>query len=310
MVLYDLSAPAKLNLFLHVVGRRADGYHELQSLFRLITLSDSVTVELRLDGQISREGELLDQVAEEADLTMRAAHALRAATGTVLGAHIHVLKRIPSGAGLGGGSSDAATVLLALNKLWRTGLSRETLMSIGARLGADVPFFIFGQTGFVQGVGEKIVKSRLPECSYLLFKPHISISTATVFQDERLTRDTKSIKIMDFSGCKRFVATDTKSEKILGFGRNDLEAVVLKQHVAVSQLKNQLSQWGFSTRMTGSGSCLFSEKNNPESAQFAFKELLVKIQAENAASNREFSDVLESVYVCDGLDQHPLYDWV
>ena len=309
MTLYDLAAPAKLNLFLHVVGRRPDGYHLLQSLFRLISLADSVTVDLRRDGQISREGSLEQIVPAASDLTVRAAKALQAATGVALGANIHVLKRIPFGAGLGGGSSDAATVLLALNRLWRTGLSRQQLMKIGLALGADVPFFLHGEAGFVQGVGEQIETVTAPDQSYLVFKPSVNIATAEVFADPDLTRDSENVKITDFSGCINFVGSE--SAGIRGFGTNDLEAVVLKKFAAVRQVKYWLASQGFQTRLSGSGSCLFAEAGTPDGAQLALESLIGKMQSVKEEMPRQMLGAsLESVHVCDGLFQHPLKSWV
>jgi len=308
MTFYDLAAPAKLNLFLHVVGRRADGYHLLQSLFRLISLSDSVTVDLRRDGQISREGSLDQVVSAESDLTVRAARALQAATNCPLGAHIHVLKRIPYGAGLGGGSSDAATVLLALNRLWRTGLSRRQLMQIGLTLGADVPFFLHGEAGFVQGVGEQIQTVAVPEQSYLVFKPSVNIATAEVFADPDLTRDSENVKITDFSGCINFIGSESAGGSS-GFGSNDLEAVVLKKFAAVRQVKYWLASHGLQTRLSGSGSCLFAEAGSPGCAQLALENLIVKMQSDKEMPDQQLGLSLESVHICDGLWQHPLRSW-
>ncbi len=308
MTFYDLAAPAKLNLFLHVTGRRHDGYHLLQSLFRLVSLSDSVTVDLRRDGLISREGSLNQVVAVESDLTVRAAKALQKATGVSLGVNIHVQKRIPFGAGLGGGSSDAATVLLALNRLWRTGLSRQQLMQIGLSLGADVPFFLHGDAGFVQGVGEQIETVCAPDQSYLVFKPSVSIATAEVFSDPDLTRDTENVKITDFSGCINFIGCETAG--VSGFGSNDLEVVVLKKFSAVRQVKYWLASQGLQTRLTGSGSCLFAEAGSPERAQLALEKLIVKMQSDKEMPDQMLGASLESVHVCDGLSQHPLKYWV
>ncbi|AWB34347.1 4-(cytidine 5'-diphospho)-2-C-methyl-D-erythritol kinase [Orrella marina] len=325
MTFYDLPAPAKLNLFLHVVGRREDGYHLLQSLFRLISLSDSITIDLRRDGRISRESTLTEQIADESDLVVRAARAIQRATGCVLGAHIHVNKRIPSGAGLGGGSSDAATVLLALNRMWRTGLNRQQLMAIGLTLGADVPFFLQGTAAFVQGIGEQIESVNVPDISYLVFKPDVHIETAAVFTDPDLTRDSETVKITDFSGCINFVGSGNTVQNRLsdgvimrnktiwsgsGFGKNDLEAVVLRRFAAVHRVKSWLSTLGVEARLSGSGSCLFAEADTPESAQLASEELLAKMQSGNEISNFKLGGSLKSVHVCDGLQFHPLKDWV
>lgn len=325
MTYYDLPAPAKLNLFLHIVGRRADGYHLLQSLFRLISLSDSISIDLRRDGGVSRESSLTEKIADESDLVVRAARALQKATRSHLGAHIHVVKRIPSGAGLGGGSSDAATVLLALNRMWRTGLDRAQLMKVGLTLGADVPFFLQGTAAFVQGIGEQIESVDVPDCSYLVFKPAVSIETRAVFSDPDLTRDSETVKITDFSGCINFIGTENagnadlseratiaKSSNQLtrGFGKNDLEAVVLRKFAAVDQVKFWLSMQGVQARLSGSGSCLFAETNTPESAQLASEKLLAKMQSGNERSSDELVVPLSSIHPCDGLQCHPLRSWV
>src|SRR5690554_4032002 len=199
MALYDVPAPAKLNLFLHVTGRRADGYHELQTVFRFIDLCDRLDFDIRYDGQIRREGDTLPGLAPETDLVVRAARALQQATGCPLGAQIRYTKHIPSGAGLGGGSSDAATTLIALNRLWNTGLDRDALMELARPLGADVPFFIFGASAFAEGTGDVLTEIALPECAYLVLRPHGAVSTANVFTDPDLTRNTKAVKISVFA---------------------------------------------------------------------------------------------------------------
>src|SRR5690606_9068822 len=173
-------APAKLNLFLHVVGRRADGYHLLQTVFRFIDLADTLHFEARADGAIGRAYEL-PGVAESDDLVVRAARSLQLATGTRQGAQIDLRKRIPQGGGLGGGSSDAATTLIALNRLWGTGLSRSQLMRLALPLGADVPVFVFGQSAFAQGVGEDLTAVALPPAAYLVVQPDAGVPTAAVF---------------------------------------------------------------------------------------------------------------------------------
>lgn len=180
MTLYDVPAPAKVNLFLHVVGRRPDGYHLLQTAFRFIDLCDTLHFEARADGVISRATELAG-VSEDDDLTLRAARALQQATGTRQGAQIALEKRIPQGGGLGGGSSDAATVLIALNRLWGTGLSRRELMALALPLGADVPVFVFGQSAFAEGVGEKLTALDLPARAYLVAQPDASVPTVGIF---------------------------------------------------------------------------------------------------------------------------------
>lgn len=326
MTLYDLPAPAKLNLFLHVVGRRPDGYHLLESLFRLVSLSDSISVDLRLDGVISREwhGETSTDatVDLESDLVIRAARLLQQHTQCRLGAHLSVTKRIPMGAGLGGGSSDAATTLLALNQLWRTGLSRDQLISLGLKLGADVPFFLVGQSSFVQGIGEIMQPVDLPPASYLIIKPRIGVPTAKIFASPDLTRNTESVKISDFSGRAFFVSDDAKrngkqfgaSQGLTGFGTNDLERVVVQLYPEVNAAIQWAISQGIAVRMSGSGSCLFAEFESPEAAELARKDLVSKISIDIATDALEVGgsaeSVIELISACDGLSEHPLRHWV
>ena len=306
-MLYDLPAPAKLNLFLHVIGRRPDGYHLLQTVFRLIDLCDSLDIDTRSDGRIVRETDMLG-VAHDDDLVVRAAKALQQNTGTKLGAQIRVRKRIPAGGGLGGGSSDAATVLIALNRLWGTGLSRGALMKLGLGLGADVPVFIFGQNAFAEGIGEELTAVELPEQAYLVVQPAQHVPTQGIFQDPDLTRDTDPVKIMDFSG--RQIVTG------LGFGRNDLQPVVLKRYPVVQQALNllnkaKLSVDGSKPRMTGSGACLFLSFPNATLAESAHQRLLAKISTDfSDTAMAETLNPIQSVSVCRGLNVHPLQDWV
>jgi 4-diphosphocytidyl-2-C-methyl-D-erythritol kinase len=234
-------APAKLNLFLHVTGRRADGYHELQTLFQLIDLCDELTLSVRADGVIERlagpEG-----VEPEADLTVRAARALQAATATPLGASIRVRKRIPLGGGLGGGSSDAATVLLALNELWECGLSEGDLAALGLPLGADVPVFVRGSSAWAEGVGERLTPVTLPEAWYVIVHPRVPVSTTRVFQSPELTRNSPLITIRAFfeSG-----------------GRNDCEPVVRSLCPEVAEAMQWLERYA-PAHLTGTGSCIFA----------------------------------------------------
>lgn len=310
---YDLPAPAKLNLFLHVVGRRPDGYHLLQTVFRFIDLQDTLNIDLRQDGQISRETNL-DGVAYEQDLVVRAARLLQLTTGTRMGTHIHVSKSIPSGAGLGGGSSDAATVLVALNRLWKTGLSRQQLMEIGLQLGADVPVFLFGRNAFAEGVGEALTELELQPCSYLVIQPRQPVPTAGIFQHDGLTRDTKPVKIIDFSGLQSFVSLPFGAEPGSSvypgnFGRNDLQPVVLSLYPEVKRVFEWLQSSGVHARMTGSGSCFFVECSTKKDAQRLSQELIVKMHMDFAA---EFGSVspIKAFYACDGLPQHPLLHWI
>ena len=234
------AAPAKLNLFLHVTGRRADGYHELQTLFQLIDLADTITIAVRADGRIERAVGPAE-VAPEADLTVLAARALKAATGAQAGADIGVHKRIPLAAGLGGGSSDAATTLLALNELWQCGLSDADLSGLGLQLGADVPVFVRGFSAWGEGVGERLTPVLLPERWYVIVYPGVSISTREVFQSPELTRNSPLITIRAFfdSG-----------------GRNDCEALVRTHSPEVAEALDWLGRFGAS-RLSGTGSCVF-----------------------------------------------------
>jgi 4-diphosphocytidyl-2C-methyl-D-erythritol kinase len=197
MTLYEVPAPAKINLFLHVVGRRADGYHALQTVFRFIDLADTLHFELRRDGAIVRT-DALPGVTFDTDLTVRAARLLQTTTGVRLGASIGLEKRIPMGGGLGGGSSDAATTLIALNRLWRTGLSRSELLRLAGSLGADVPVFVFGQSAFAEGRGDILSAVSLPERTYLIAQPDVSVPTALVFSDPHLMRATDYVKMESF----------------------------------------------------------------------------------------------------------------
>ncbi len=237
-----LPAPAKLNLFLHIVGRRNDGYHQLQTLFQLLDWGDEISLSIRADGRIQRSHGLAG-VPPEADLAIRAAHALRQATGTGLGADIGVDKRIPAGAGLGGGSSDAATVLLGLDRLWGTGLDLGELARIGLALGADVPVFITGRSGFGEGVGERLTALELPERIYVVIWPGIGVATGDIFQAPELTRNTPPLKIADLPGAPV---------------RNDLQPIAIRQCPAIADALSWLRSWG-EARMTGSGSAVFLE---------------------------------------------------
>ena len=234
-------APAKLNLFLHVTGRRADGYHELQTLFQLIDLCDTVTIAVRADGRIERPAGPAG-VPAESDLMVRAAQALKSATATPLGASLSVHKRIPQGGGLGGGSSDAATVLLALNELWQCGLSITELADLALALGADVPVFVQGSSAWAEGVGERLTPVGLPERWYMLIYPGVGTSTGEVFQSAELTRNSPLITIRAFfeSG-----------------GRNDCESVVRTRVPAVAEALEWLARFA-PARLTGTGSCVFA----------------------------------------------------
>jgi 4-diphosphocytidyl-2-C-methyl-D-erythritol kinase len=247
-------APAKLNLFLHIVGRRPDGYHDLQTCFQFVDLCDDISLRVRKDGQIRRASALAD-VTEDADLCVRAARALQAATGTHLGVDIEVQKRIPIGGGLGGGSSDAATCLVALNALWELKLGVDELAALGLRLGADVPVFVRGRAAWAEGVGEKIVPLRSPlappESNYLILQPNVFVSTAAVFQDPELTRNSAPITIHGF---------------LQAGGRNDCESVVRRRYPEVAAALNWLSGFG-EARLTGTGACIFLACDSATQAQ-------------------------------------------
>ncbi|MDX3905916.1 MAG: 4-(cytidine 5'-diphospho)-2-C-methyl-D-erythritol kinase [Pigmentiphaga sp.] len=296
--LNDVPAPAKINLFLHVVGRRADGYHLLQTVFRFIDLQDTLHFRVRADNRIVRAYEL-PGVPADADLVVRAARALQQATGCALGAEIVLEKRIPAGGGLGGGSSDAASVLLALNRLWKTGLSRRQLMQLALPLGADVPVFVFGRNAFAEGVGEELTGLVLPPRWYVLVQPDASVPTAEVFRAPELTRDTRRVKIADFPDGAFNAAPDAV------FG-NDLEAVVFARFPEVGRIRAVVSQalGGARVRMSGSGACLFVECDTQAQANGAVCKI--------AATMRDQPSGLPALRVnlaCAGLDTHPLLDW-
>ena len=235
-------APAKLNLFLHVTGRRADGYHELETLFVALDAGDTITLTCRDDGEIRRTSGLSSVPAQQ-DLAVRAATALRRETGCPLGADIAVVKRIPVGAGLGGGSSDAASVLLALNRLWGVGLPRADLMRIGLTLGADVPFFLCGEPAIGRGVGERLTPVSLPALWVAVIVPPVTVSTASIFAAQDLTRDAPSAKMDVFSA---------------GYGRNDLQPVAVARFPEIAAALAALRERSEGARMTGSGGCVFA----------------------------------------------------
>ena len=280
----DYPAPAKLNLFLHVVGRREDGYHLLQSVFTLLDLRDDIRVRARDDGKIVRVSDLAG-VPPEDDLAVRAARLLQEASGTPKGADIEVVKRIPLGGGLGGGSSDAATVLLALDRTWETGFGPEALAELGAALGADIPFFLHGTPAWVEGIGERLRPFSLPPRWYLVLTPPVGVPTGSIFAAPELTRDTEPLKMEDFSaqppGRLTFATKD-------GF-RNDLEAVVSERYPAVREHLEWLRQHA-DARMTGSGACVFAAFDGREPAE--------RVLARLPGSMKGF--------VAQGLEQHPL----
>ena len=267
-------APAKLNLFLHVVGRRADGYHLLQTLFRLIDHGDHLRFSPRQDGQL-RLLNPLPGVPPESDLTLRAARLLQAETGCRQGADIHLEKHLPMGGGVGGGSSDAATVLLALNHLWQLGLPRQRLQDIGLRLGADVPVFLFGRNAFAEGVGEDLQALDLPPAWYVVLEPPVQVPTALIFSAPELKRDTPSIRAADWHP---------------GFGGNDLQAVAVARFPVIDDYRHWLGQYA-EARMSGSGACVFAEFSDEASARQVLDRLPAGMRGWLAA----------------GLAEHPLY---
>ncbi len=277
--LYDVPAPAKLNLFLHITGRRADGYHLLQSVFMLIDWCDTLHFNVRADGQISRED--LTWALPQDDLVVRAAKALQQATGCSMGAHIGISKSVPAQAGMGGGSSDAASTLLALNRLWKLNLSVQALLRIGLSLGADVPFFLCGKHAWVEGIGEKITPLELPRERFVVVKPDAGLQTQLIFSDPALKRDSETAIISGFAA--------NTVERIFKYGRNDLQAVAQKLCPGVNQALEWLESQGLSGRMTGSGSAVFAQ-------------LLHGIDEASAP------DALQ-VRLCSNMDVHPLEGW-
>lgn len=267
-------APAKLNLFLHVVGRRADGYHLLQTLFRFVDYGDTLHFAPREDGQV-RLLNPLPGVPEESDLTVRAARLLQQAANCTRGADIRLEKRLPMGGGLGGGSSDAATVLLALNHLWQLGLSRERLQALGLTLGADVPVFIFGRTAFAEGVGEALQAVPAAPAWYLVLQPPVAVPTVDIFRAPELKRDTPAMAAADWRP---------------GLGGNDLEPVACARFPEVARHLAWLRRFG-RARMSGSGACVFAEFPDQAGAEAAVAQLPPDMRG----------------WVAPGLDSHPLY---
>ena len=249
-------APAKINLMLRIVGRRADGYHLLQTVFQFIDLGDDLFVDVREDGVIRRCSEIAG-VCEDDDLVVRAARLLQRATGTALGADLRLQKRIPMGAGLGGGSSDAATTLVALNHLWGCHLPAGDLASLGLQLGADVPIFVHGHAAWAEGVGEHLVDIDLAEPWYVLLAPRVHVNTGKVFQDPELTRNSDRITIRDF---------------LAGERTNDCLAVVRKRYPEVAHAYDWLSEFA-PAQLTGTGACVFAETADRGSAEDLLRRL-------------------------------------
>lgn len=249
-------APAKINLFLHITGRRADGYHLLQSVFQFVDCCDQLEFEVRDDGVIRRQTEI-EGVVEADDLTVRAARSLQQLAGTPLGADIRINKRLPMGGGLGGGSSDAATTLVALNQLWCVGLSPHQLAELGLKLGADVPVFVQGQAAWAEGVGENLQPIELDEPWFVVLIPSCHVSTAEIFAVPELTRDAQSLKMSAF---------------LAGQGINVCEAVVRKRYPDVDKALNWLSQYS-QARMSGTGACVFAPFANEADAYRVMQQL-------------------------------------
>ncbi len=246
--LHHVLAPAKLNLFLHITGRRDDGYHLLQSVFMLIDWCDILHFDARDDGTIEREDLTITLPAD--DLVMRAARSLQRASNTSLGAHIAIEKHIPAQAGMGGGSSDAATTLLALNRLWGLNWPLSKLMSLGLTLGADVPFFLGGHNAWVEGIGEQITPIDIPAARFAVVKPNAGLETARIFRATELERATETATMPDFAA------------NPYGFGRNDLQPVAQALCPEITEALQWLSSFGLSPRMTGSGSAVFAKLPN------------------------------------------------
>jgi 4-diphosphocytidyl-2-C-methyl-D-erythritol kinase len=283
--LYDLPAPAKVNLFLHVVGRRADGYHLLQSVFMLIDWCDLLHLERRSDGQIAREDLQPGEPLPADDLCVRAARALQQATGCAWGAQIALDKRLPAQAGLGGGSSDAASTLLALNRLWGLNLPRAALARIGLQLGADVPFFIGGRTAWVEGIGEQITPLTLPPGRLVVVKPPGGASTPDIFGSPQLKRDTKTAILQGFAA-----NGSSDLSACMAFGHNDLQPVAQALCPEVGQCIDWLASQGLPARMSGSGTAVFAP-----------------LATGHGALARAPADW--RVRVCSNMDAHPLADW-
>ncbi len=283
--LYDVAAPAKLNLFLHVVGRRADGYHLLQSVFVLIDWCDTLHFERRADGRLARHD--LGAALPDDDLCLRAARLLQAESGTSLGADISIEKNVPWGAGMGGGSSDAASTLLALNRLWGLNLPRERLAALGLKLGADVPFFIGGHNAFVEGIGERLTPLPVPRAWFAVVKPPAAIATSAIFGSPLLVRNTEAVILAGF-------LADTAG----GFGRNDLQAPA-EAHCAEVGVAREILQRRFgNARMTGSGSAVFARAGS--------------MGTNGAEPTAAMPADLPPGWVgrmCRSLEQHPLVGW-
>jgi 4-diphosphocytidyl-2-C-methyl-D-erythritol kinase len=298
--LHDVPAPAKLNLFLHVVGKRPDGYHLLESLFVLIDWADTLHFERRDDGQIQRHdlrgGDLCGGDLPADDLCVRAARALQAASGCTHGVDIHLDKQLPSGAGMGGGSSDAASTLLALNQLWGLHWPRERLMPIGLKLGADVPFFLGGQPAFVQGIGELLTPLAVPARRFAVLKGPAGLETRAIFSSPLLAHSEKSAIVAGFPAQAK-----TLENLVDGFGRNDLQPAAVAISVEVFEAIRRLDASFGNARMTGSGAAVFARLSGA---------------GDDGRDERSLATLLQELpagwtgRICRSLDQHPLRSWV
>nr|WP_316640936.1 4-(cytidine 5'-diphospho)-2-C-methyl-D-erythritol kinase [uncultured Roseateles sp.] len=303
LALYDVAAPAKLNLFLHVVGRRADGYHLLQSVFVLIDWCDTLHFERRGDGRLARHD--LTEPLPADDLCLRAARALQTASGCSFGADIHIAKQVPSGAGMGGGSSDAASTLLALNRLWGLNWPLSRLLPLGLSLGADVPFFLGGRPAFVEGIGEILTPLQLPAQQFAVLKPQVSLPTSQIFSSPLLARDTPAVIVAGFPA-------DTSSERLKkvsdeiteitttmiaqGFGHNDLQPPAESQCAEVVEALELLKARFGDSRMTGSGSAVFARMN----------------EIQGTSESPKIPEDLPPGWagrMCRSLELHPLVGW-
>ena len=305
--LYDLPAPAKLNLFLHVVGRRADGYHLLQSVFVLVDWADKLHFELRDDGALARHD--LGPELPADDLCLRAARMLQVASGCTLGTDISIDKQLPSSAGMGGGSSDAATTLLALNRLWGLNWPRRRLAELSLALGADVPFFIGGQNAFVEGIGEKLTPMSVPAARYAVVKPPAALATREIFEHPQMVRNTEPVILFgSFDDAGKQVAgranwpaewSPGPDQAVAFFGRNDLQLPAQDRCPEVAQAARWLEARYGNSRMTGSGSAVFA-----------------RVETNKGTANPPLATLpageLPPGWVgrmCRSLDAHPLVDW-
>ena len=289
MAFLSFACPAKLNLFLRVIARRSDGYHWLQSAFRLIDYGDTLAIEVNASGRIKRHNPL-PGIAPEDDLCVRAAHLLQQQTGCRYGATLRLEKRLPIGGGLGGGSSNAATTLMALNHLWDLNLSTRELQQLGLKLGADVPVFIFGRDAWAQGIGEILQPIQLPYCWYLVLVPPIQVSTAEIFGALDLTSHSEASIISRFTPLSAEVGLSDVDPLLMG---NDLQAVVCKRYPVVATYLDYLNAYQ-PAMMTGSGACVFSAFNTQQQANTAMAQIAAKLPSGARA------------FVAKSLDKHPL----